>query len=114
MARDLVLISAFAPGAAGAIHAYELDARTGTLEPLARTAEVEHPFALALSPDGRFLYSIHAPTFGSDDHAEIATFRLEAPTGRMELLNRESTLGTSSSNLAVDATGQTLIVTGGI
>jgi 6-phosphogluconolactonase len=58
-AEDPVLfVSAFAPGPKGAIHAFRFDTTQGTLSPLERTGDVEHPFFLALSPDGRFLYSI--------------------------------------------------------
>ena len=63
----LVFISAFAPGDDGAIHAFELQVDSGALKPLKRTADVEHPFFLALSPGGKFLYSIHAPgQFGGE------------------------------------------------
>src|SRR6476646_7373604 len=51
-ARDpLVFITAFAPGEEGGIHAYEFDTQAGKLKPLHRTAGVENPFFLALSPD---------------------------------------------------------------
>ena len=55
----LVFISAFAAGDQGAIHAYQLDLMTGILKPAQRTTGVEHPFFLALSPNRKFLYSIH-------------------------------------------------------
>ncbi len=63
----LVFISAFAPGEEGAIYAYQLDPDIGQLKLLQRTPGVEHPFFMAVSPDNKFLYSIHAPgQFGGD------------------------------------------------
>ncbi|MHB8865694.1 MAG: beta-propeller fold lactonase family protein, partial [Pirellulaceae bacterium] len=55
----IVFVAAFAPGEEGAIYAYQLETTTGQLKLLRRTAGVEHPFFLALSPNKKFLYSIH-------------------------------------------------------
>ena len=57
----LVFISAFAPAEDGAIHAYRLDVESGGLTLVRKNSDVENPFFLALSPDDKFLYSIHAP-----------------------------------------------------
>src|SRR5262245_28863088 len=72
-ARDpLVFVSAFAPGDKGAIHAYRLDRKTGALKKVHRTGGAQNPFFLALSPDHKFLYSIHAKTFGGKEHEQVA------------------------------------------
>src|SRR4051812_13146209 len=70
----VVFISAFAAGDRGAIHAYQLDLNSGTLKQVHRTTGAENPFFLALSPDQKFLYSIHARTFGGKDHEEVAAY----------------------------------------
>ncbi len=106
----LVFISAFAAGDEGAIHACRLDTDTGQLEPMHRTTDVEHPFFLAISPDQRSLYSIHAPTFGGKEPEQIAAYEIEGRTGRLKLLNRQSTLGMASCYLDVDATGKVVLV----
>lgn len=106
----LVFISAFAAGDKGAIHAYRLDANTGSLTPVERTSGVENPFFLALSPDQRFLYSIHAKTFGGKEHEQVAAYELVGRTGKLKLLNRQSALGTAACYLDVDAKGQAVVV----
>jgi 6-phosphogluconolactonase len=108
--QPLVFISAFAPGDDGAIHAFHLDRSRGQLEPAARTSGVEHPFFLALSPDRRFLYSIHARRFGSAEHEHVAAYEILDRSGRLKLLNRQSALGSAACYLAVDATGRTVLV----
>ena len=55
----LIFVSAFASGDDGAIHAYRLNTESAELTLLNRAADVEQPFFLALSPDRRYLYSIH-------------------------------------------------------
>ena len=51
----LVFVSAFKPGDDGAIHAYRLDSDTGRLKQIHRSTDVENPFFLALSPNGKYL-----------------------------------------------------------
>jgi 6-phosphogluconolactonase len=108
--QPLVFISAFAAGDDGAIHAFSLDLTTGRLEPVDRTTEVEHPFFLAISPDQRFLYSIHARRFGSQEDEHVAAFEILGRTGRLKLLNRQSARGSAACYLDVDATGRTVLV----
>jgi 6-phosphogluconolactonase len=106
----LVFISSFAGGEKGGLHAFQFDTATGTLKPLHRTTGVENPFFIALSPDQRFLYSIHAEKFGGKENEHVAAYELEGRTGRMKLLNRQSSRGTASCFLDVDATGKTVVV----
>lgn len=108
--QPLVFVSSFAPGDKGAIQAYQLNTESGVLSPVERTAGVENPFFIAISPDQKFLYSIHAPTFGGKDPEQVAAFRLDGHSGKMTLLNRQSTQGTASCFLEVDQTGKSLLV----
>ena len=107
----LVFVSAFAPKDEGAIHAFTFDGEAGTLKQIHRTSDVEHPFFLAASPDGRFLYSIHAPgQFGGEQDEQVAAFEIVRRSGKLQPLNRQSTRGTAACYLDVDATGQTVVV----
>lgn len=107
----LIFISAFAPGDEGAIHAYRLDADSGTLTEVHRHADITEPFFLALSPDRNFLYSIHSPDqFGGESHEEIAAYAIVGDNGELKPLNRQSALGSASCYLEVDATGKTVLV----
>jgi 6-phosphogluconolactonase len=106
----LVFVTAFAPGEQGGIHAYELDSTAGTLTPVRRTAGVEHPFFLALSPDKKFLYSIHAKQFGGKENEQVAAYTIAGRTGELRLLNRQSAEGTAACYLDVDKTGKALVV----
>ncbi len=105
-----VFISAFASGDKAGIHAFRLDLETGNMKPLHRTTDVAHPFYLAISPNEKTLYSIHAKTFGGKDDEEVAAFSLEGNTGKMKPLNRQSARGTAACYLDVDATGKSVLV----
>ncbi|WP_417388715.1 lactonase family protein [Gimesia sp.] len=109
--EPLVFISAFAPGEKGAIHAYTMNPETGELKLVERTSDVENPFFLAVSPDNKYLYSIHAPgKFSGKDNEFVSAFALEGRTGKLKLLNRQSSLGTASCYLDIDKSGKAVVV----
>jgi 6-phosphogluconolactonase len=109
-ADPLVFVTAFAPGERGGIHAYEFSTRDGKLKPLRRTAGAENPFFLALSPDRKFLYSIHARQFGGKENEQVAAYEVIGRTGELKLLNRQSAKGTAACYLDVDKSGRAVLV----
>ncbi len=108
--EPLIFISSFAAGDNGAIEALSLDDSTGRLNRVHRTTGIEHPFFFVISPDQNFLYTIHAKSFGGSQPEEVAAYALEGRTGRLKLLNRQSTHGTASCYVEIDATGKTVLV----
>lgn len=106
----VVWISSFVAKEQGAIHAYRLDQQTGTLALLKKTSGVENPFFLALSPNKRFLFSIHAQQFGGKEHEHVAAFEIRGRSGELKPLNRVSAKGTAACYLHVDATGKSVLV----
>ncbi len=106
----VVFVSAFKSGEEGAIHAYRFDAATGQLKLLHRTTDIENPFFLAVSPNGRFLYSIDAEKFGGSEDEFVAAYKINGRDGQLTRLNRQSARGTASCYLDVDATGKTVVV----
>lgn len=107
--KPLVFISAFATGDDGAIHAYDFDLATGVLKLRERTTGVQNAFFLAVSPDNKFLYSIDAKSFGTKPEY-AAAFELQGRTGKLKPLNKQTTHGTASCYLDVDATGKIALV----
>jgi len=107
----LVFITAFAPAEEGAIHAYHMNPNSGQLTLAHKTTDVEHPFFIAISPDNRFLYSIHAPgQFGGEQFEQVASYALKGRTGGLRLLNRQSALGSAACYLDVDSTGKSVLL----
>jgi 6-phosphogluconolactonase len=109
-ADPLVFVAAFAPGERGGIHAYSFDATAGKLRPVHRTAGMENPFFLTLSPDKKFLYSTHAKQFGGTENEQVAAYQVVGRTGELRLLNRQSAEGTAACYLDVDKTGKVVVV----
>jgi 6-phosphogluconolactonase len=108
--EPLLFISSFAPGDDGAIQSFRLDAEKGMLKPVQRTTGVENPFFLALSRNGRFLYSIHAKDFGSKADEQVAAYEITDKNGSLKLLNRQSARGSAACYLDVDRSGKTVVL----
>jgi 6-phosphogluconolactonase len=106
----LVFISAFAAGEKGAIHAFRFDSKTGVLMPQHRTTDVQHPFFLVISPDGRFLYSIDTEKFGGKEDEFVAAYAIKDRNGKLERLNQQSAKGSASCYLDIDSTGKTVVL----
>lgn len=106
----VVFVSAFAAGEKGAIHAFRFDSKTGTLKPQHQTTDVQHPFFLVISPDGRFLYSIDTDKFGGKEDEFVAAYSIKDRSGKLERLNQQSAKGSASCYLDIDSTGKTVVL----
>jgi 6-phosphogluconolactonase len=86
------------------IHVYGVDGANGTWVHLQHVKALTNPSFLALSPDQRFLYSVH----GDADYA--TAFALDPETGQVRVLNRGATGGNNGVRQAVDPSGRFLVV----
>ena len=108
----LVFVSMFAPTGQGGIRAYHLDPASGAVSAPRSTANVPHPFFLAVHPDRRTLYSIRAEKFGSPDREEVVAWRIVDFDGRLDEIGRQPSHGSASCYLDVDPTGRSLLMAG--
>lgn len=104
-----VFIASFAPGDKGAIHAFRFDSVDGSLQPLQVNSGIANPFFLALSPDGKRLYSNQAKQFGGKEPENVAAFEVVGRTGELKPLNRQSSQGTVTCYVDVDSTGRVAV-----
>jgi 6-phosphogluconolactonase len=86
------------------IHVYRTSPATGAWTHIQHIGDLTNPSFLVLSPDQRFLYSVH----GDGDYA--TAFALDRETGQAKLLNRAATGGNNGVRQAVDPSGKFLIV----
>jgi 6-phosphogluconolactonase len=105
----VVFVSSFAGGEAGVIHALEFDLKSGALKPLKQTGGVANPFFLALSSDGKYLYSNNSKSFGGPEQGEVAAFEIIGRTGELKALNRSSAKGTVTCYVDIDAAGRAAV-----
>ena len=93
------------------IYRSRLDGATGQLSPAELVAPASDPAFLALHPNGRFLYAL-------DESADVKrtpgqglkAYALNPNSGALTFLNEISTGSSGACHLAIDATGQSLLV----
>jgi 6-phosphogluconolactonase (cycloisomerase 2 family) len=87
------------------ISVFEVDPRDGRLELVQLVDGLVNPSYLALSHDGRSLYTVHG------DESEVSAFQVDRTNGTLGFLNRQSTQGQNPVHLALDTSGRFLVVT---
>jgi len=86
------------------IHVYRVDPATSVWTHVQHIGDLVNPSYLAVSPDQRFLYSVH----GDEDYA--TAFALDPATGQAKLLNRAAAGGKNGVREAVDPSGKFLVM----
>src|SRR5437870_4439251 len=107
MARDktmFVYIGTYTGAKSKGIYVSRFDTKTGSLSAPELAAETKNPTFLALHPNGRFLYSVSEMNgFEGKPSGAVSAFSIEAKTGRLNLLNQESSRGAGPCHLALDS-----------
>src|SRR5262245_12088435 len=78
---------------------FRMDAIAGDLSLVGSVAAGRHPSFLAFTPDRKFAYAVN------EFAGSVASFSVDPQTGRLSILNRESSLGTEPAYVSVDASG---------
>jgi 6-phosphogluconolactonase len=87
------------------ISVFKFDPIWGTLVLVQIVEGLINPSFLALSRDGRFLYTVHG------DEREVSAFAIDCESGKLTFLNQQSTGGKNPVHLAFDPSGRYLVVT---
>jgi 6-phosphogluconolactonase len=89
------------------IYVAEFDSKTGKLEKPELAAEAKSPSFLAIAPSKKFLYAVSE---GSGAEGGVSSFAIDAGTGKLKLLNSESSKGGGPCHVSVDPAGKMLMV----
>ena len=92
-------------GHGNGINVYRVDPRNGAFRHVQQLGGLENPSFLAINKAGTRLYSVHG------DRSEATAYTIDARTGHLRVLNRQSTGGYNVIHLDFDATGRFLVVT---
>lgn len=93
------------------IYLCKFNARTGEIGEAELAAEVGSPSFLAIHPNQKFLYAVtESAEFNGKPSGSVSAFAIDAKTGKLTLLNRQSSQGAGPCHLVVDATGKNVLV----
>lgn len=103
--NHLIHLGTYTRNGSQGIYAVRLDDDTGMLSTPELVAETPNPTWVTLSPDKKFLYTIHP------SGAQAIGFRVDADSGKLTALTPlpSAPAANAPSHLAVDATGRTLL-----
>lgn len=106
----LVYIGTYTGPHSKGIYVSRFDARTGSLSVPELAAETKNPTFLALHPNRRFLYAVgEMSSFAGQPGGAVSAFSIDAKTGRLTLLNQQSSRGAGPCHLALDSKGKCLL-----
>jgi 6-phosphogluconolactonase len=92
------------------IYVAKVDPQSGALE-LIQTVASDNPSFLALSPDQQFLYAINeVKDFEGENAGSVEAYQIDEDSGEIALINRQALPGPIPAHLAVDPSGQYLVV----
>src|SRR5690606_32348560 len=78
---------------------------------LIQTVPSDNPSFLALSPDQRFLFAINeVADFEGEEVGSVEAYRIDPDNGEITLINRRALPGSIPAHLAVDPSGEWLVV----
>jgi 6-phosphogluconolactonase len=98
------------PGSAG-VSVYEFDLSTGKFQPLAADASIRNPSFLAVHPTGRFLYAVsEVDSVNGQPGGGVASYAIDRESGKITLLNQQSSGGGGPCYVSIDSTGQCALV----
>lgn len=105
-----VYFGTYTRGDSKGIYRSEFDLDTGKLSEAELAAELKNPSFLAIHPDGKHLYAVSevSDTDGKPVGGVVG-FQLDAPSGKLQKLNGQSTGGAGPCHLIVDSTGQNVL-----
>jgi len=92
------------------IYLYQLNATTGQLTGKGLAAEAVNPGFLALHPHRPFLYALDQMAAEDRSIGAVSAFSINEETGRLTRLNQQSTGGAGPCHVAIDGTGQSVLV----
>jgi 6-phosphogluconolactonase len=92
------------------IYVADVDLEGGTISDVRLAAESDNPSFVAIHPNGKWLYAAcEVADFGGAKSGSVAAFSIDDATGKLTLLNHQSTKGGAPCHLVVDRTGKCVL-----
>jgi len=107
----MVYVGTYTQGKSKGIYLFHMDPASGRLTPAGLAAVTVNPSFLAIAPNHRFLYAVNEiGEFGGTSSGAVSAFAIDPNTGKLTLLNQESSRGSGPCHLIVDKQGKNVLV----
>ena len=105
-----VYVGTYTGGNSEGIYQFKLNLADGALQPLGLAGATVNPSFLAIHPNGKFLYAVgEVSEFEGKKTGGVSAFALDNATGRLKLLNTESSGGAGPCHLTTDSAGKCVL-----
>ena len=107
----LVYIGTYTEKGSAGIYVYRLDMSSGALQYISETSGLKNPSFLAISHDQQYLYAVNeVPTSGGQPSGAVSAFSIDPATGKLVLLNTQSTRSNGPCHLSIENTNRFVLV----
>jgi 6-phosphogluconolactonase len=107
----LVYFGTYTSAKSQGVYVARLDLATGALTEPTLAAGIVSPSFLAVHPKRTFLYAVNeVSNFDGGVTGAVSAFRIDRATGRLTLLNQQSSGGAGPAHLTVDRAGRNVLV----
>ncbi len=106
-----VYFGTYTRGASRGIYLSHLDLETGRLQPPVLAGETTNPSFLAIHPSRPLLYAVgEISGFQGKKTGAVSAFSMDPTSGKLTLLNQQSSQGPGPCHVSVDGTGKNVLV----
>lgn len=92
---------------AAGITVFNFNTETGHLREVEKVGQLVNPSYLSIAPNGKYLYACTETKLGRN--GSVSAFAIDAATGALTFINKQSTGGRNPVHLTVDQTGKQVI-----
>jgi 6-phosphogluconolactonase len=105
--KEVLYVGTYSTRGSEGIYVLEFDRANGSLKQLQTVSNAKSPSFLAIHPSGKFLYSVNeaAPNSGG-----VSSYTIEPKTGKLTMMNQQSSHGRGPCHIAIDQTGKLAFV----
>jgi len=109
--KEIIYVGTFDGRESLGIYVFEFDRDTGSMVEIQTVSDRSGPNFQALHPDGHALYSVSGDAFTEGSrHGTISAYKIDPKTGKLELINEQSTAGRGPAHVSADPLGRFVYV----
>lgn len=107
----MIYIGTYTAGKSKGIYLVRMDMQTGRLTQPELVAEISNPSFLAIHPSQKYLYAVNEnETFKGQKTGSVTAYAIDGETGKLALLNQQSSAGAGPCHISLDKTGNNALV----
>jgi|AntRauTorcE11897_2_1112592.scaffolds.fasta_scaffold01453_5 6-phosphogluconolactonase len=109
--NEFIYVGTFPDDENDGLHVFQFDRITGGLTEVQTVSHRAGPNFQAIHPSNQTLYSVSDDPFSDEEaYGTLSAYRIDADTGKLELLNEQSVLGRGTAHVSVDPLGDFVYV----